>query len=171
MKTLKRMIRHLRTSSHRIDDLLPKSSMTAITLAIRTQEMTQTGEIIFAVEHALSLDQLKKKMTPRQRAESLFSSLRVWDTEGNNGVLIYLLIADQAFEIVADREAARRVPKEAWSSIQSSMVTAFKAGEFESGILDGIKALGLEMNKVFQGHDLAGNELPDRPTRIQPPSL
>ncbi len=169
MKRLKRMIRHLKTSSHQIDALLPKASMTAITLAIRTQEMAQTGEIIFAVEHALSLDQLKKNMTPRQRADALFSSLRVWDTEGNNGVLIYLLIADQAFEIVVDREAARRIPAEAWTNIQSSMVEAFKAGEFESGIIHGIKALGFEMNKVFKGYDVAGNELPDQPTRIHPP--
>ncbi len=170
MKTLKRIIRHLRTSPRRIDDLLPKASMTAITLAIRTQEMALTGEIRFAVENALSLQQLKKNTTPRERAETLFSSLKVWDTEGNNGVLIYLLIADQAFEIVADREAARRIPKEAWTSIQCSMVTAFKAGEFESGIIEGIKALGLEMTQVFQGHDIAGNELPDKPTRIEQPS-
>ena len=96
-------------------------------------------KIRFAVEHALDLPQLLAGMSARDRAIEVFSQLRVWDTEHNNGVLIYLLFADRDVEIVADRGIHAKVGA-GWEDICRSMEQRFRQGEFEAGVIEGIRA-------------------------------
>ena len=80
-------------------------------------------------------------LSARDRAITMFGKLRVWDTEANNGVLIYLLLAEHAIEIVADRGLARHVPAEHWQTIVAGMRGAFRAGRYEEGLDAAIAAV------------------------------
>jgi len=94
----------------------------------------------------------------------LFSSLRVWDTDCNNGVLLYLLLADHSVEIIADRGIAQRVPQQEWDTVCQRMGVAFRMGQFEQGIISGVQAIAAELVMHFPGEGSGANELPDRPT-------
>jgi uncharacterized membrane protein len=135
--------------------------MQAIERAIRESERTHRGQICFAVEAALDTLPLLRGQTARERAIEVFSQLRVWDTEHNNGVLIYLLLADRDVEILADRGIHARIGAEAWERVCREMEAAFRAGRFEDGALAGIRAVGALMAQHFPG--VGGHELPDRP--------
>jgi uncharacterized membrane protein len=135
--------------------------MQAIERAIRESEKTHRGQIRFAVEAALDTLPLLRGQTARARAVEVFSHLRVWDTEHNNGVLIYLLLADRDVEILADRGIHGRVSAEAWERVCREMEAAFRAGRFEDGALAGIRAVGALLAQHFPG--AGGHELPDRP--------
>src|SRR5918995_5388033 len=108
---------------------------------IAALERRHAGEIRFAIETAFDLPDLWYGTTPRERALVVFGHLGVWDTEGNNGVLIYVLMADRDVEIVADRAIAARVPQSEWDAVCRDMEAHFKAGRFaggaEAGILQG----------------------------------
>ena len=131
---------------------------------VASSERAHSGEIRLCVEAGLPLSYLWRDATPRQRAVTMFGKLRVWDTEHNNGVLIYLLLAERAIEIVADRGVARRVPQAEWERLVAGMREAFRAGRFEEGLAQAIDAVdGL----LAQHFPLAAgaanpNELPDR---------
>lgn len=101
-----------------------------------------------------------------ERALEVFSDLRVWDTERNNGVLIYLLLADHDVEIVADRGIDRLVGAEAWEQICHEMEAAFRKGNFEGGILAGVRAVGAHLERHFPGPDVHGDELANYPVII-----
>ncbi|HQY70490.1 MAG TPA: TPM domain-containing protein [Pseudomonadales bacterium] len=137
-----RVLRHLAMPAWRLRQSLPRASMQAIETAIGASERTHGGQICFAVETALDLAPLARGQAARERALEVFAQLRVWDTEHNNGVLIYLLLADRDVEIVADRGIAARVPAAQWEAICQAMESAFRAGRFEQGALDGIRAVG-----------------------------
>lgn len=164
--SLRRMLRHLCFPPWRLGRVLPRRSLAAITGAIRDSERTHSGEIHFAVENALDWRRLRRGISARERALEVFSLLRVWDTERNNGVLIYLLLADRDVEIVADRGIARRVASEDWERICRGMESAFREGDFETGILAGVRRVGAHLVRHFGGADVEGNELPDRPTLL-----
>lgn len=138
-------------------------SLRAIEQAIRETEATHAGQIRFAVEASLDLAALRRDMTARDRAIEMFAQLRVWDTEHNNGVLIYLLLADRDVEIVADRGIHAKVGHAAWESICRDMETTFRQGQFETGVIAGIHAVGSHLQRHFPGKPAASNELPDRP--------
>jgi uncharacterized membrane protein len=98
----------------------------------------------------------------------MFGKLRVWDTEHNNGVLIYLLLAEHAIEIVADRGLARHVPRESWASLVAGRGGAFKAGQYESGLAHAVQKVDALLVRHFalaEG-EANPNELPDRAERI-----
>ena len=92
--------------------------------------------------------------------------MRIWDTAHNNGVLIYLLLADRKVEIVADRGIDAKVGAAGWKEISRAMETEFKAGRFERGVIQGIDAVSLQLAKYFPGHGAGRNELPDAPVVI-----
>ena len=117
------------------------------------------------VEAGLPLSYLWRDASVRERAVSLFGKLRVWDTEANNGVLIYLLLAEHRIEIVADRGIARHVGPDHWQHIVSSMGAEFRAGRFEPGLLRAIEAVEALMLKHFPQTEGQANpdELPNRP--------
>lgn len=137
--------------------------MAAVTAAIRASETTHAGQIRVAVEGALDLGPLLSGQRARDRAVELFSRLGVWDTEHNNGVLIYLLLADRDVEIVADRGIHRHSGTAVWEDICHVMEAAFREGRFEAGVLAGIAAVAGQLAGHFPPSVSDVNELPDRP--------
>jgi uncharacterized membrane protein len=117
------------------------------------------------VEAGLPLSYLWRDAAPRERALAMFGKLRVWDTEHNNGVLIYLLLAERAIEIVADRGLNRHVPAEQWQQLTQRMSAAFEAGQFEQGLGEAVDAVHALLLRHFALAEGAANpnELPDSP--------
>ncbi len=155
----RRILRHLAMPPWRLRQLLPRATLQAIEAAIGASERAHGGQICFAVETALDLGPLAHGQAARQRALEVFAQLRVWDTEHNNGVLIYVLLADRDVEIVADRGIAARVPAAQWEAICQAMESAFRAGRFEQGVLEGIHAVGELLARHFpeRGPDRLSN--------------
>ncbi|MDE2310943.1 MAG: TPM domain-containing protein, partial [Betaproteobacteria bacterium] len=133
---------------------------------IRETEAKHNGQIRFAVEAALELAPLLAGQTAQQRALEVFSRLRVWDTEHNNGVLIYLLLADRDVEIVADRGIHVRLGTEIWEAICREMEAAFREGRFEAGVFAGIHAVGEHLSRHFPPRSGKPNEMPDSPVML-----
>lgn len=142
---LSRTVKHLLTTRRSVKRCFPELGLAAIDKAIAESKAVHGGEIRFAIEPALHPAQLWRDVTPRERAIELFSELRVWDTEHNSGVLIYVLLADRAIEIVADRGVHGRVGSAGWASVADAMRTDFAAGRFEEGALNGIAAIAREL--------------------------
>lgn len=163
MSKLGRLLRHLAMPPWRLRRLFPAAALEQIEEAIRRSEASHGGEIRFAVEAALSVPALWRGQTARQRAIEVFSELRVWDTEYNNGILIYLLLADRNVEIVADRGVHARVGKQEWETICSRMESAFRHGDFRGGVLAGIEAATLQLVRHFPARARQFDELPDKP--------
>ncbi|MFA7239677.1 MAG: TPM domain-containing protein [Sulfuricellaceae bacterium] len=160
----KRVFRHLVFPPTRVGRVFPARALDAIEQAIRTCEDSHQGEIRFAVEGAIGLVPLLKGISARQRAIEVFSTLRVWDTESNNGVLVYLLLADRKVEIVADRGVHRLAGSTAWVAICHDMENAFRQGRFEEGAIGGIRAIAACLAAYYPANGSAKrNELPDRP--------
>ena len=160
---IKRIMRHLSTGRATVRHAFPLRTLDAIERAIRAAETLHDGQIRFAVEAALDLTPLLAGQTARERAVEVFSRLRVWDTEHNNGVLIYLLLADRDVEIVADRGIHARLGAETWEAICREMEAAFRDGQFEAGVLAGIRAVGEHLAHHFPARSGKSNEMPDRP--------
>ena len=117
------------------------------------------------VEGALEGGSLFRNQPARERALDVFSQLRIWDTAHNNGVLIYLLLAEHAIEIVADRGLNRHVSQEEWQAIVGRMGTAFHDGRFEDGLTQALGEVSALLVQHFPVADGAANpnELPDEP--------
>jgi len=131
--------------------------------AIAQVELRHAGEICFAVEHALELADLRSGLTPRERALEVFGLMRVWDTEGNNGVLVYVLYAERAVEIVADRGISRRVAQADWDAICRIAEQDFHVGAFREGSLKAIREIAKLLERHFPNAGGDRNELPDQP--------
>lgn len=159
-----RIIRHLATGQLAVKRAFSTASLSIIEHAIKTSEIKHDGEICFAVEAALNTLPLLQDQSARDRAIEVFSQLRVWDTEKNNGVLIYLLLADHDVEIIADRGINARIAHEEWEKICCAMEAAFRQKQFEAGIINGINAIDKQLQKYFP-RSLAKekNGLPDEP--------
>jgi uncharacterized membrane protein len=158
-----RILAHLLTPAWVLRRRFPPRLLDRIEHTIRECEATHAGQIRFAVEHSLDLPELLRGVSARERAIDVFSMLRVWDTEHNNGVLIYLLLADRDVEIVADRGVHARVGRDGWEQVCRTMEEAFRRGEFEGGVVDGIRAVSKHLQRHYPGQGRQSNELPDRP--------
>jgi uncharacterized membrane protein len=134
--------------------------------AIADGETRHGGQVCFAIEGAQTLRAWWRGVTPRQRAEEVFAHLRVWDTNDNSGVLIYVLLAERAIEIVADRGIAAKVAQTEWTSICERMLQSYAAREFERGSLEGIAAVSDLLAAHFPPNAAKRNELPDRPVML-----
>src|SRR5262245_24024630 len=137
-----RALRHLFYTRWGTRRRFPAAVRRRIESAIAAHERRHAGEIRFAIETALDLPELWGGVTPRARAVDVFGQLGVWDTAGNNGVLIYVLMADHVVEIVADRAIAARVPQGEWDAVCRAMEAHFKAGRFAEGSEAGIAGVG-----------------------------
>jgi uncharacterized membrane protein len=135
----------------------------AIESAIVAAERRTSGEIRFAIETALDIDDLRSGKPPRDRALEVFSELRVWDTELRNGVLIYVLMADRDVEIVADRGAEQRIPPEDWENACRLVEEHFRNGRFQQGSVAGVAAVGALLEEHFPARAVERNEQPDLP--------
>jgi uncharacterized membrane protein len=155
--------RHLFTDHWSARRAFPAPVMHRIQAAIAAGERMHTGQVRFVVEAALPMGQVVRGETPRARALEVFSRLRIWDTEHNCGVLIYLLMADRDVEIVADRGIHHKVGDEAWQAICRGMELAFKERRFSDGAVDGIDAINALLEHHFPRASAGPNELPDDP--------
>ena len=135
----------------------------ALCALVKASEITHVGEIRFAVEGALDGMPLFKGQSARERAIEVFSQLRVWDTEDNSGLLIYLLLADRAVEIVADRGIDAKVSPQEWTAICQQMEAAFRESNYEGGVIRGVQAVTQHLVQHFPAGGHNGNELPDKP--------
>ena len=160
---IKRIAKHLMMPPWQVNWAFPRQTLVAIEQAIKASEAAHTGEIRFVVEGALDGTPLFKGQSARERAVDVFAQLRIWDTEHNNGVLIYLLLADRDVEIVADRGIYAKVGNWGCEEICRSMETAFKQGDYEGGVVSGIQAVAQHLKKHFPAVGDNRNELPDKP--------
>jgi uncharacterized membrane protein len=163
MVKLGRFFRHLFMPPWAWRRAFPQATLDAIEAAIRASETAHSGEIRFAVENSLPATLAWRGTTGRARAIEVFSNLRVWDTEHNSGVLIYLLLADHDIEIVADRGIAAQVDPAAWEAVAQAMEAAFRDGEFERGALAGIAQVSALLAQNFPPAGHNPDELANRP--------
>jgi len=164
-----RLIRHATATHWRTRMLFPAATLNAIEQAIKRAELTHAGEIRFAIETSLTPRHILNDISPRAHALEVFSHLRVWDTEGNNGVLIYVQLADRTVEIVADRGFQRRVSPAEWEAVCRLMEEHFRAGRFQVGSIAGVDAIGNLLARHFpqaSARAIQSNQLPDRPTLL-----
>ena len=164
------MNRWLRILRHRwLDETdtaraLDAAALQRLEARVAASERRHSGEIRLCVEAGLPLSYLWRGATARERAVAMFGKLRVWDTEQNNGVLIYLLLAEHAIEIVADRGLARHEPQARWDALVGGMREAFRAGRFEEGLMQAVDAVDAMLAARYPLSDGQHNpnELPDR---------
>lgn len=140
--------------------------MTAVEQAIGKSEKLHRGEVRFAVEDSLDGMALFAGQSARERAIEVFSLLRVWDTEENNGVLIYLLLADHDIEIVADRGINAKVSADEWESICHAMEAALRRGELGAAVVAGVEEVSRLLARHYPPRPGDRNELADRPVRL-----
>jgi uncharacterized membrane protein len=159
----KRLLRHLFSDHRAVRRAFPPAAMRAIEKAIGEEERRHDGELRFAVEASLPIAELLRDVRSRARAVEWFSRLRVWDTGHNSGVLIYLLLADRRVEIVADRGIHSKVGTAAWEAICGEMQQEFARGQFERGVVIGVRAVSDLLAAHFPPSDDRANELPDEP--------
>lgn len=157
-----RITKHLLMTRWQVNRAFPRDALIAIENAIKAGETTHGGQVRFAVEGALDTAPLFSERTARARAIEVFSLLRVWDTERNNGVLIYLLLADRRVEIIADRGIHQKVGSAEWERICRMMETAFGKAHYAEGVIDGIQAVTTHLTEGFPIIEAGVNELPDK---------
>ena len=141
----------------------PPATLKKIEEAIRASEKEHDGELRFVVESVLPLHYLRGEKPSRRRAEDLFAQLKVWDTEHNSGVLIYVQLLNRHIDIVADRGIASKVEQPEWDAVCRAMEAEFRAGKFEAGALEGLSRVTRILARHFPARGTRLNELPDKP--------
>jgi uncharacterized membrane protein len=165
---LKRIWRHRWTDQASVRRALPPEALGRLARRVAASERRHSGEVRISVEAGLPMSYLWRDATARERAIMMFGKLRVWDTAHNNGVLIYLLLAEHAIEIVADRGIDAHVSREEWAAMAQRMAAAFREGRFEDGLtqaLEEVSALLVAHFPLAEG-EADRNELPDAPVVI-----
>ena len=162
-----RLLRHAWQDEHDARRLVDDAALDRLQQRIQASERLHSGELRVCIEAGLPLSYVWRRACARERAITMFGKLRVWDTEHNNGVLIYLLLAEHAIEIVSDRGLVQVVPQAQWDGLLAGMASAFREGRFEAGLMEAIDATE---RLLVQHFPLAAgaerpNELPDRPYR------
>ena len=161
---LARLVRN-RMAEGSLRRVLPADVQQRLAERVAASEKRHTGQIRICIEAGLPLSYLWRDATARERAVTQFGKLRVWDTERNNGVLVYLLLAEHAIEIVADRGLARQVPPGTWQALVAAMGDAFRRGDYEGGLTQALSEVSALLARYFpsDGAGSHGNELPDSP--------
>ena len=163
---IRRALKHLLTPDRVALRPFPPAALDRLEKAIGESEKTHHGELRLVLEANMNPLEVLRGRSARDRALELFSLLRVWDTEHNSGVLIYLQMVDHRIEIVADRGISRLVPQSEWDAICRRMETAFREGRFEEGTLQAIREITALLEQHIPPHPHNPDELPDRPVVI-----
>lgn len=167
MTTTQRLLANLFGGWFQLRQRFPETLLDELAAAVTAGERGHLGEVRFAVESRLPVSTVLGGVDARARAQAVFAQLRVWDTEDNSGVLIYLLLSEQRIEIVADRGIAQRVPQEQWDRICARMREAFSGARWREGSLAGIEAVHALLCEHFPAGDRPNpDELPDRPVLL-----
>lgn len=161
-----RILKHLLYPAWISRRRFPTASLARMESAIADSEAHHHGEICVAVESALDLMPLLRGQTARERALEVFAQQRVWDTEANNGVLVYLLLADRDVEIVVDRGIAQQVDAAVWARLCDEMETHLRGGAYESAMLHAIATVGRHLGRLYPRSREDVNELSNRPIRL-----
>jgi uncharacterized membrane protein len=166
MNRLARLLRHLLETRFSTRRRFTPAVLDAVEAAVRAAESNHCGELRVVVETDLDATSILARRSSRERALEVFAALRVWDTAANNGVLIYVLFADRAVEIVADRGFNALVRPDEWSAVCRTMEAQFRAGHWREGALAGVESAAALLARHFPGSARDGNELPDRPVLL-----
>lgn len=161
-----RWIRHLFLDELTLRRAFPAATLEAIAREVARQEQRHRGELRVAIEGGLPVQALAVGRSAHERALEHFARLRVWDTEENAGVLVYLLLADHRVEIVADRGIHARVGAAAWETICGAMQREFAAGRYEQGLVSGLSSISDLLAQHFPAQGANPNELPDKPVLL-----
>jgi uncharacterized membrane protein len=156
---VKRFFRHVTSHPWQVKRYFSAAALQHIEQAIAGNERLHAGEVRVVIESGLPLSAIMLGMSPRQRAIQLFGQLNIWDTEHNNGVLIYLMLADRDVEIIADRGIHRHVGDHGWQQICRQMEGMFRSGQFEQGVTHGITEIGQHLADYFPPETTPRNEL------------
>lgn len=162
----RRMIRHLLHDRRNLRRAFPPAVLDRIEQCVVDGERRHGAELRIAIEAALPPGRAWSGFPPRERALEVFSALRVWDTEGDNGVLLYVLLADHAVEIVADRAAVRAIPQAAWSEVAQALAQAYRNGRFLEGTVAAVEQLDALLAEAFPPGERNPDELPNRPVML-----
>lgn len=143
----------------------PAEALKAIDAAVSEAEQGHRGEIRVVIALSPDVADLLRSRSLRERAVDAFARLRVWDTEGNSGVLIYLGWAEHQVEIVADRGIAERVPAQTWEEVCSAIAAGCRAGQPTAAIVAAIQEVGTLLRAHFPlaAGGINPNELPNPP--------
>jgi uncharacterized membrane protein len=158
-----RFFKHMFSHPWQVKSHFSAEALRNIEKAIAASEKAHAGEIRFVVEAGLHPLEVLYKKTPKKRAIELFGRLNIWDTEYNNGVLIYLLLADRDVEIVGDRGIHQHLGKAGWEDICREMEALFRKGEFEAGVLQGIEHISAVLQKHYPQNGASKNEISNKP--------
>ena len=161
-----RLLKHLLLPDWYVRRVFARGDLTAIGEAIAASEKSHRGELRFVVEAAMPLTALWRDQLPRARAVDLFSTLRVWDTAENSGILIYVQLVERRVEILADRGIAARVPQAEWDDICREMETSFRHGRWREGALQAVTRSGALLTQHFPAGASNPDELPDQPLML-----
>ena len=159
----KRILKHMMTTSAAGRRAFPEATLKAIEEAIWRGEQTHGAEVRLIIEPALSIESLCKNVSNRQRALALFALYGIWDTEENCGVLIYVNLAERHVDIVADRNAGRKIESGQWQAICTTMTQGFASGNYHASTLAAIDTLNELLRKHFKSTTGRPNQLPDTP--------
>ena len=168
-KTFFRVLRHRSQATTDTRRAIPADMVQRLMERVAASEQRHTGEIRIYVESSLPSSYLWRGADTRERAVMMFSKLRVWDTAQNNGVLIYLMLAELAIELVADRGIDAHVPAQHWQMVVTRMADAFRSNRYEDGLTQALEEVSAVLVEHFPAMDAAGasqpnpNELPDAP--------
>lgn len=166
------MFRHLLAPQWLARRAFPSAALQSIEAAVKSAEQHHAGELRFVVEAGLSLGDLWRDVSARERAVEVFSMLHVWDTQHNSGVLIYVQLIDRRVEIVADRGINARVGQGEWDAICRGMESAFRDRAYSRGALEAVEKVGRLLVANFPASSVSGrnatnvNELPDQPVLL-----
>lgn len=160
---IQRLFRHRWLDEADTRRAIPPELVERLKQRVAASERRHTGEVRIYVEAGLPFSYIWRGATARERAVAIFGKLRVWDTEQNNGVLVYLLLAEHAIEIVADRGVDRHVGPAGWQEVVRHMGTAFRAGRFEDGLTQALEEVSAILVRHFPAQGENANELPDEP--------
>ena len=163
--TVLRILRHSSLGAADVRRAVPPDLLERLGHRVSASEQRHTGEIRIYIEAGLPLSYLWRKAAVRERAVMLFGKLGVWDTEHNNGVLIYLLLAERSIELVADRGLNQRISTQEWQAMVKHLGTALHAGRYEEGLTQALEEVSAALVQHFplQAGLLRRNELPDLP--------
>ena len=158
-----RFFAHLISHPWQVKRHFSQRALRNIEQAIAKSEQLHAGEIRFVVEAGLHPLEIWFKKSPKARAIELFGRLNVWDTEHNNGVLIYLLLADRDVEIIGDRGIDQHIGHDGWEQICREMEMLFRQGQFEAGVLQGVQQISAVLTQHFPQQGVSRNELSNKP--------
>lgn len=167
MNVFVRILRHLSTTRGMARRAFPQATLKAAQAAIGTGESLHRAQLRLVIEPALALSALTERTTARGRAHALFSRYRIWDTEENCGVLIYINLAERKVEIVTDRAVGRAVARSDWEAACQVMTRGFAAGQFHDSLLAGVEHINSLLAQHFPARGGSReNELADRPVIV-----